>query len=75
MRDDEASGFLGAIAGAFCDATGRAAAAELVRTRAPKYDGAQNAVAQALEGADRCIAEIARELPALQRFLRTASRR
>ena len=70
MRDDEASWLLGAVAGAFCDATHRAAAAKLLVPRAAKIDGAQNSVTRGLELADHCIAEVARELPALHRFFK-----
>ena len=70
MRDDEASWFLSVIAGTPCTAAQRKLAAELVTPRAAKYDGAQAGVARALEQSDQCIAEVARELPALQRFFK-----
>ncbi|HSN27720.1 MAG TPA: M1 family aminopeptidase [Kofleriaceae bacterium] len=70
MRSDEAAGALAAIVEAQCDPARRKAAADLVTPRAAKFDGAQNAVAQALEQADRCIAVLAREKPALEKFLR-----
>ena len=69
MRSDEASWFLGGIARSACDPDRRARAAALVTPRAAKFDGAENAVAQGLERADRCIAELAREKPALEKFL------
>ena len=70
LRDDEASWLLGAVAGAFCDRPHRAAAATLLVPRAAKIDGAQNSVTRGLELADHCIAEVARELPALHRFFK-----
>ena len=70
MRSDEAAGALAGIVEAQCDPERRKAAADLVTPRAAKFDGAQNAVAQALEQADKCIAVIAREKPALEKFLR-----
>lgn len=70
MRSDEAAGTLGAIAGAACDPDRRKAIADLVTPRAAKFDGAQNAVAQALERADHCIAAMARNKPGLEKFLR-----
>jgi alanyl aminopeptidase len=70
LRDDEASWLLGAVAGAFCDQPHRAAVATLLVPRAAKIDGAQNSVTRGLELADHCIAEVARELPALHRFFK-----
>ncbi len=70
MRSDEAAGMLAGIVESACTPERRKAAAELVTPRAAKFDGAQNAVAQALEQADRCIAEMTRAKPALERFLR-----
>jgi aminopeptidase N len=69
MRADEAAGFLGAIAGAFCDPDRRAAVGDLVASRAAHIDGAQSAVARGLEQSDQCIAQVARDLPAIRRFL------
>ena len=69
MRDDEASWFLAAVAGAFCDADRKAHVAALVAPRATKVDGAQASVTRALEQADRCIALVQRELPALHRVV------
>lgn len=70
MRSDDAAGMLAGIAESACTPERRKAAADLVTPRAAKFDGAQNAVAQALEQADRCIAEMARMKPALERLLR-----
>jgi len=69
MRDDEASWFLGGLAGGSCNAAMRAAVAELVVSRAAKYDGAQAQVTRGLEQTDQCIASLARQLPALKKFL------
>ena len=68
LRGDEAGWFLGLLASSGCDPTRRATIAALVTPRAAKFDGAENAVAQGLEQADRCIAETAREKPALEKF-------
>jgi aminopeptidase N len=69
MRDDEAAGFLGFLAGSACDPARKAAIVTLVDERSKRYDGAKNYVAQGLEQSDQCIAELAREHPALERFL------
>ena len=69
MRNDEASGFLAALADGFCDAERRARVADLVVPRAPRFDGAVPAVTRGLEVADQCIARVRRELPALRRAL------
>jgi aminopeptidase N len=69
MRDDEASWFLGAIAGAFCDPGRRAKAAALVEPRAARFDGAEARVARSLEQADQCIVLVQRQLPSLRRAL------
>jgi aminopeptidase N len=66
MRSDEASWFLGAVSGMYCDRERRRAADALVTPRAAKIDGAQLAVSRGLEEADQCIALVARELPALR---------
>jgi len=68
MRSDEASWFLGSLAQAFCDPPHRDRVARLLVERAKKIDGAQVSVSRGLEQADQCIAEVAREMPALQRF-------
>jgi puromycin-sensitive aminopeptidase len=70
MRDDEAAVALGFIASAFCDAPHRDRVAKLLVQRATKIDGAQAAVARGLELTDQCIAEVARETPALLRFFK-----
>jgi len=70
MRDDEAAWFMGSVAGAFCDADRRRRAAELLAPRTAKVGGAAQAVARGLEKSDQCIAELARELPDLQTFLK-----
>jgi aminopeptidase N len=67
MRDDEAAGLLGGLAGVYCDADRRAQIATLVTPRAARFDGAQADVTRALEHADQCIAEARRELPAMRR--------
>jgi aminopeptidase N len=69
MRDDEASWFLGALAGSSCEPAGRAAVAELIVKRAENYDGAQAVVKRGLEQSDQCIASLQRQLPALRKFL------
>jgi ERAP1-like protein len=69
MRDDEASGLLGGLAGRFCDRARRDRIASLVTQRAAKYDGAQTPVTRGLEQAVHCIARVERELPALRRVL------
>jgi len=69
MRDDEASWFLGALAGGSCVPDLRAQLAELVTPRAARYSGAQAAVTRGLEQSDQCIASFNRQLPALKRFL------
>jgi len=70
MRDDEASWLLRGFASSFCDATHRDRAATLLLPRAAKVDGAQKAVTRGLELAEHCIAEVAREMPALHRFFK-----
>ncbi|HEX7699304.1 MAG TPA: M1 family aminopeptidase [Kofleriaceae bacterium] len=70
MRDDEASWALGDIASTFCDTAHRDRVAKLLVQRATKIDGAQAAVARGLELTDQCIAEVARETPALLRFFK-----
>ncbi|MBV8760434.1 MAG: M1 family metallopeptidase [Deltaproteobacteria bacterium] len=70
MRGDDAAGFLANIAEAPCDPERRKTVADLVTPRAAKFDGAQNAVAQALERTDVCIAETAREKPAFEKFFK-----
>ncbi|HEX7841631.1 MAG TPA: hypothetical protein VF469_29380, partial [Kofleriaceae bacterium] len=72
MRDDEAAGFLGRIAGAFCDAERVARIAAVVVPRAARIDGAQAQVTRALEQSAQCIAQVRRQLPALRRFLALA---
>jgi hypothetical protein len=68
-RSDEAAWLLGAVAGGFCDQAHRDEAAALLGARAEHIDGARKTVARGLEEADRCIARLARERPALERFL------
>jgi len=68
QRDDENSWLLGEIAGVFCDAPHRAAVAALLTSRADKIPGARALVTRGLEEEDHCIAEVAREMPALQHF-------
>jgi hypothetical protein len=58
------------IAGAFCDAAHRADVASLLTPRVGKIDGAKTTLARGLELTDHCIAEVAREMPALQRFFK-----
>jgi aminopeptidase N len=71
MRDDEATGFLGALAGRFCDRDRRAQMERLVVPRAAKIDGAQARVTRSLEQSSQCIAHVERQLPALRRLLGT----
>ncbi|MFT3696162.1 MAG: M1 family metallopeptidase [Kofleriaceae bacterium] len=68
QRSDEAAGFLGEIASAFCDAAHRDRVSKLLADRAKKIDGAQISVARGLELTDQCIAQVAHDAPALQRF-------
>jgi aminopeptidase N len=70
MRDDEATYFMGNLAGAFCDPERRRRAADILTPRAAKISGAQAAVARGLEKSEQCIAELARQLPDLQAFLK-----
>jgi aminopeptidase N len=70
MRDDEAAGLLGGLAGWFCSPDRKARMAELVVPRAAKIDGAQNQVTRGLEQADQCITLVQRQLPALRRLLK-----
>jgi aminopeptidase N len=69
MRADEASGFLGQIAGAFCDAERVARIAAVVAPRVARIDGAQAQVTRAFEQSAQCTARVRRQLPALRRFL------
>jgi hypothetical protein len=69
MRDDDAAGYLGRLAGAFCDPVRVAQIAALVAPRAARFDGAQAAVSRALEESEQCIARVRRQLPALHRAL------
>ncbi len=69
MRDDEAAGMIGAVAGLRCDPTGRAEAEAMFTPLVADVDGAAHELASGLERADRCIADLARELPALRAFL------
>ena len=69
MRDDEASWFLGTLAGGFCVAEQRARMEALVAPRAARYSGAAAAVARGLEQSQQCIDAAARKLPAIRRFL------
>jgi hypothetical protein len=69
MRDDDAAGLLGRIAGAFCDPERTERVAALLAPRATRIDGAQASVTRALEQARQCIAQVERELPALHHVL------
>jgi aminopeptidase N len=69
MRDDDAAGLLGRIAGAFCDPERTERVAALLAPRAARIDGAQASVTRALEQARQCIAQVERELPALHHVL------
>jgi hypothetical protein len=68
QRDDENSWTFGQLAGTFCDAAHRDAVAALLTPRADKIAGARVATTRGLEQTDQCIAEVAREMPALQHF-------
>jgi hypothetical protein len=68
LRDDDAAGLLGTLAGAFCDPARRARIAGIVVPRASRIDGARAQVTRALEQADQCIAQVQRQLPALRRI-------
>lgn len=69
MRDDEAAGILGGLAGLFCTAPQRAIIERLAAPRAAGHSGAVAAVARGLEQSQQCIDHAARQLPALRRFL------
>jgi hypothetical protein len=69
MRDDEASWFLGGLAGGFCTPEQRARVESLVTPRAAKHSGAVAAVTRGLEQSQQCIANTSRQLPALRRVL------
>jgi aminopeptidase N len=69
MRDDEASWFLGGLASFFCTVEERKTMEALVVPRAAKYPGAQAPVTRGLEQSQQCIANTARQLPALRRVL------
>jgi hypothetical protein len=58
------------MADRFCDPPHVDAMRALLTPRAAKIDGAQLAVERGLEKAGQCISELAREEPALERFLR-----
>jgi aminopeptidase N len=68
QRDDENSWTFAQLAGTFCDAAHRDAVAALLTPRADKISGARVAMTRGLEQTDQCIAEVAREMPALQHF-------
>jgi aminopeptidase N len=70
MRSDEASGLLGFLAEELCDQPHIDAMRALLVPRAAKIDGAQLSVERGLEKAGQCVTELAREQPALDRFLR-----
>ena len=70
MRSDEASWLLGFMASALCDQPHVDAMRALLTPRAAKIDGAQLAVDRGLEKAEQCVSELAREQPALERFLK-----
>ncbi|MFZ5438629.1 MAG: M1 family metallopeptidase [Myxococcota bacterium] len=69
MRGDEAGWLLSGAAGSACDPVRRADAERLLLPRAKQVPGAADYTLRALESADRCIAEQARVVPALERFL------
>jgi aminopeptidase N len=69
MRENEAAGALGSLAGAFCDQKRRDEAEALVVPRAKKIGGAENEVRTGLERADQCIATFARNRAGIEAFL------
>lgn len=69
MRDDEAAWLLASLGDTHCDRARRDEAAAWLTPIAAQIDGAQNALAQALERADRCIETTERDLPAIRGFL------
>jgi len=69
MREDTAGGFLESIAAEFCDQPRRDRVRALLAEPAKTVGGAELLVARALEKSDQCIAELAHQLPDLQRFL------
>jgi len=70
MRDDEATGLLGGLAGLYCDAERSKVVQDLVKPHVDKIDGADIHVARVIEGTDLCIKRVARELPSLKKFLK-----
>jgi aminopeptidase N len=69
MRDDNAAGFLAALAGFSCTPDRLKQMRALVEPRAKKFGGAENYVTRGFEQAQQCITRFERELPALQRVL------
>jgi aminopeptidase N len=70
LRDDEATWLMGHVAGAFCDPERQRRAAGILLPRVAKISGARAAVTRGLEKSEQCIAELARQLPDLQAFLK-----
>jgi aminopeptidase N len=69
MRDDEASWLFERIGESFCDAAHRADIAGFLAARAPRYAGAAYALQKGLDRADQCIAAVARNRTAAEKFL------
>ncbi|HEY0991242.1 MAG TPA: M1 family metallopeptidase [Kofleriaceae bacterium] len=69
MRDDDAAGLLGRLAGRSCDATRGKQIADIIVPRAARIGGAENQVTRGLEQAEQCIAYLQRQLPGLHRVL------
>jgi aminopeptidase N len=70
MRDDELMWTIAGIAGSFCDQAHRDDAAAFFGERAKKVDGAEQALQNALEGDDLCIARWKDTAPEVAAFLK-----
>ena len=73
MRSDEASWLLESVASAPCDPAHAARARAVLEPRVARIDGAATLVTRALEGADLCAANMARQEPALRAFFAAVS--
>jgi aminopeptidase N len=69
LRSDEGLWLVQAAAEAACDGKRRGEVAAFLGPRAARFDGAPQALAVALEGADACIAARARHAASVSRFL------
>lgn len=69
MREDEAAALIGFLAGSACTPADRAEAEALLQPLVADIDGAGHALATGLADSDRCVADQARDVPALRAFL------